>query len=313
MVDAEATKEATKVVVAGLDNAGKTSLLIALDKKFEYEENVKKITATQGIQRTQFTFLNREIIRWDFGGQEKYREIYLAQMERNFYEISILFYVIDIQDQSRFTMAMEYFGKIVQFLREQNIIIPYIIILNKYDPEFKEDNKINHHIMNVKEMVTQVLGSTKAVFYTTTMFDIDGIMQAFSQPLAQLFPRLEMIQTIFHDFTKAHPCLAMFLMDQNGITLADYYISHLTPNRREAIRNLRIRALKRIVDKGVGSLNFEDDSYPGKPVYGGIQNFPAEQPSFYLLVISDNKSVITKDIELILPRVEKLLWDILKE
>ncbi len=302
-----------KVVVAGLDNAGKTSLLIALDKKFEFEENVKKLAPTMGIQRTQFTFLNREIIRWDFGGQEQYRNVYLTQMERNLYEITLLFYVIDVQDQSRFPLAMDYFSKIVLFLREKELRVPIIIILNKYDPELKEDLKTNHHIMNIKEMVSQILGATTPAFYTTSIYDIDSIMQAFSQPLAQMFPRLEMIQEIFQDFTKAHPCLAMLLMDTNGITLADHYVSHLTPNRRDAIRKIRILALKKIVDKGVGGLNFVDDTYPGKPVYGEIRNFPPEQPNFYLLVISDNKSVIAKDIDLILPRVEKLLWDILKE
>ncbi len=303
-----------KVVVAGLDNAGKTSLLIALDKKFEYEDNIKKLTPTQGIHRTQFSFLNREIVPWDFGGQEKYREIYLAQMERNFYEISLFFYVIDIQDQSRFADAINYFGKITQFFREKEITAPIIILLNKYDPEIKENLKINHHVMNIKEMITQTLGSGKTpAYYTTSIFDIESIMQAFSQPLAQLYPRLEMIQTIFQDFTKAHPCIAMFLMDSNGITLADHYLSHLAPNRRDAIRNIRILALKKIVTKGVGGLTFEDDSYPGTPVYGEIQSFPAEKPNFYLLVISDNKNVIAKDIELIMPRVESLLWDILKE
>ncbi len=302
-----------KVVVAGLDNAGKTSLLIALDKKFEFEENVKKMPPTLGIQRTQFTFLNRDIIRWDFGGQEQYRNVYLSQMDRNLYEISLLFFVVDIQDQARFPAAMEYFEKIVQFLREKEIRIPIIIILNKYDPQLKEDLKINHHIMNIKEMVTQILESRTTAFYTTSIFDIESVMQAFSEPLAQMFPRLEMIQTIFRDFTKVHPCLAMLLMDKNGITLADHYISHLTPIRRDAIRNLRILALKKIVKKGVGGLNFIDESYPGKPVYGEIRNFPAEQPNFYLLVISENQSVITTDIELILPRVESLLWDILKE
>ncbi len=302
-----------KVVVAGLDNAGKTSLLIALDKKFEYEENVKKLPPTYGIQRTQFTFLNRDIIRWDFGGQEQYRNVYLSQMDRNLYEISLLFYVIDIQDQSRFPAAMEYFEKIIQFFHEKNINVPVIVILNKYDPQLKEDLKINHHIMNIKEMVTQILGQHVPAFYTTSIFDIDSVMQAFSQPLSRMFPRLEMIQAIFQDFTKAHPCLAMLLMDKNGITLADHYISHLAPYRRDAIRNLRIVALKKILDKGVGSMNFVDDSDPGKPIYGEIRNFPAEQPNFYILVISENQGVITKDIELILPRVETLLWDILKE
>ncbi len=301
-----------KVVVAGLDNAGKTSLLIALDKKFEFYENVKKLPPTMGIQRTQFTFLSRDIIRWDFGGQEQYRNVYLSQMDRNLYEISLLFYVIDIQDQSRFPAAMEYFEKIIQFFEKNTLDVPIIIILNKYDPEIRENLKINHHIMNVKEMVTQILGVKVPAFYTTSIFDIDSVMQAFSQPLAQMFPRLEMIQTIFQDFAKAHPCLAMLLMDKNGITLADYYINHLSPNRREAIRNLRVSAIKKITEKGAGSVNFTDNSFPGKEIYGEIRNFPAEQPNFYLIVISENQRVIVNDINLILPRVEALLWDILK-
>jgi len=66
--------DTAKIVVTGLDNAGKTSLLIALEKKFAYESDLKKLKPTVRINRDNFTFLNQKIVRWDFGGQEKYRD-----------------------------------------------------------------------------------------------------------------------------------------------------------------------------------------------------------------------------------------------
>jgi small GTP-binding protein len=299
-------------VVAGLDNAGKTSLLLALEKKFDYEDEVKNLTPTQGIQRTQFKFLKRNIYRWDFGGQEKYRQEYLAQMERNLTEISILFYVIDVQDQARFPEVMEYLRHIVNFVREKKIEVPIIIILNKYDPKLKDNEKIIHQVMNLKELVTEIVQPKTPTFFITSIYDIDSIMQAFSQSLSQMFPRLEMIQDIFQDFTKTHPVLAMLLMDENGITIADYYQSHLLPKERDAIRLLRIQALKKIVEKGVGGLRFEDDAYPGKTIFGEIRSFPVEGPYFYLLFISEDKTLISQQIETTVPRVEKILWNVLK-
>jgi len=85
----------------------------------------------------------------------------------------------------------------------------------------------------------------------------------------------------------------------------------LSPAQRRAIREIRILALKKIVEKGVGSLRFEDDSYPPNALFGEIKYFAADKSGFYLLVLSEEMETIADKMDSILPRAETLLSDIL--
>ena len=78
MTDNPRTSKEFKIVIAGLDNAGKTSALIALRQKYNFYERVKLLKPTIKIEFSSFPFFDRYMINfWDMGGQAKYRKIYL--------------------------------------------------------------------------------------------------------------------------------------------------------------------------------------------------------------------------------------------
>ena len=57
-----------KLVIAGLDNAGKTSALIALRQKYNFYERVKNLKPTIKIDYSSFKFLKTfRINLWDMG------------------------------------------------------------------------------------------------------------------------------------------------------------------------------------------------------------------------------------------------------
>ena len=88
-----------KIVFAGLDNAGKTSFLIALRQKYNFHERVKKLKPTIKIDYSSFNFLNRHTINfWDMGGQAKYRKIYVNN-PIYFTSTDYLYFLIDVQDE----------------------------------------------------------------------------------------------------------------------------------------------------------------------------------------------------------------------
>ncbi|MFX0009223.1 MAG: ADP-ribosylation factor-like protein [Candidatus Hermodarchaeota archaeon] len=61
-----------KIVFAGLDNAGKTSALIALRMKYNFYERVKDLKPTIKIDYSSFKFLKKYHVNlWDMGGQKK--------------------------------------------------------------------------------------------------------------------------------------------------------------------------------------------------------------------------------------------------
>ncbi|MGQ4874124.1 MAG: ADP-ribosylation factor-like protein [Promethearchaeota archaeon] len=57
-----------KILFTGLDNAGKTSIILALQREFS---KIAILSPTRGAQRRIFQFLGRDIAEWDLGGQIK--------------------------------------------------------------------------------------------------------------------------------------------------------------------------------------------------------------------------------------------------
>ncbi|MFW9988829.1 MAG: ADP-ribosylation factor-like protein, partial [Candidatus Odinarchaeota archaeon] len=122
-----------KVIVVGLGNAGKTTIL----KKFGGEIGLKdlaKLKPTKGAERQEIVTTDLMLIIWDFGGQEEYREMYIQEPHRYFLNIDLIIYVIDLQDPQKYKESIEYFKKIIEILEklEEN---PHILIfIHKYDP-----------------------------------------------------------------------------------------------------------------------------------------------------------------------------------
>ena len=65
-----------KIIIAGLDNAGKTSILTALDKKYDFHKDIISLTPTIRVEYHATEFLRNKTVFWDMGGQKKYRELY---------------------------------------------------------------------------------------------------------------------------------------------------------------------------------------------------------------------------------------------
>jgi len=61
-----------KIVLSGLDYAGKTSILTALDKKFDFEKYIAQLKPTIKVEYNKRNFLGYTIYIWDMGGQERY-------------------------------------------------------------------------------------------------------------------------------------------------------------------------------------------------------------------------------------------------
>ncbi|MHA1490843.1 MAG: ADP-ribosylation factor-like protein [Promethearchaeota archaeon] len=145
-------KERQKIIVIGLDNAGKTAMLNKFGGRMGIEDLVN-LKPTKGVHRKIIENSNLDLVILDMGGQKKYRNVYLEKPENYFLQIDLLIYIIDLQDPDRFEESFQYFGEIIDILiiYEEN---PHVLIyLNKYDPELKNDPNILLSIELLKEMV----------------------------------------------------------------------------------------------------------------------------------------------------------------
>jgi small GTP-binding protein len=151
-------KLAQKVVVVGLDNAGKTAILTKFGGKLGISD-LASLKPTKGVVRHFIKTEESELdlFIWDMGGQLKYRNKYLENPEKFFLELDLLIYVIDVQDSERYAESFEYFEEILEILKtlEEN---PFILIyIHKYDPDLKLDPEILLNIELLKENLNTLL------------------------------------------------------------------------------------------------------------------------------------------------------------
>ncbi|MFX1303367.1 MAG: ADP-ribosylation factor-like protein [Promethearchaeota archaeon] len=164
-----------KVLVCGLDAAGKTTLLSKFGGRLGISDMIST-HPTKGVVRMKFGSTNLNLFIWDLGGQEEYRERYLNNPEQYFIQLDLLLYVIDVQDPDRFDESLEYFDKILDsiIMLEEN---PYILVfLHKVDPELKNEPKILLNIELLKDHITELLKSKDFNFdiemYLTSIYSL---------------------------------------------------------------------------------------------------------------------------------------------
>jgi len=117
-----APQEELRILLLGLDNAGKTTLLKVLAS-----EDISHITPTQGFNIKSVQSTGFKLNVWDIGGQRKIRPYW-----RNYFEnTDVLIYVIDSSDRKRFDETNQ---ELSELLEEDKLHgVPLLIFANKQD------------------------------------------------------------------------------------------------------------------------------------------------------------------------------------
>ncbi len=151
------TIKAKKVLIMGLDNSGKTSIVLCL-RGVKDLSSFSSLNPTRGLKTNKFQALGSEYSIWDFGGQEQFREGYLNDFQNHITETNKFIYVLDIQDKERYDISLDYLDKIIILLRKYNVNIDFSIFLHKYDPDLEftkefSDKVVPDLIRNIKELI----------------------------------------------------------------------------------------------------------------------------------------------------------------
>lgn len=134
-----ATNTESKVMIMGLDNSGKTSIILSLKKdanllNYFSIDNAKALKPTQGLNILNVDDGFSKYNVWDFGGQEIYRSGYLEKIEEYVIGVNRIIFVIDVQDADRYELALQYLTQIIQKLKGKHSGIEFAVFLHKYDP-----------------------------------------------------------------------------------------------------------------------------------------------------------------------------------
>ncbi|MHA2181031.1 MAG: ADP-ribosylation factor-like protein [Promethearchaeota archaeon] len=178
-----------KVLVAGLDNAGKTATLSKFGGRLGISDTIAT-HPTRGVVRMKFGSSNLNLFIWDLGGQEEYRERYLTNPEQYFVQLDLLLYVIDIQNPERFDESLEYLSSILDsiiMLEEK----PYILIfIHKFDPDIKGDPKIQLNVELLKDNLNELIKSKEYSFdieiYLTSIYSMISREPQFAKYIKNL-------------------------------------------------------------------------------------------------------------------------------
>lgn len=112
-----------RILLLGLDNAGKTTLLNHLAN----EADVTETTPTKGFNVKTVRSQGFQLNLWDIGGQRKIRAYW-----RNYYEnTDVVIFVIDSSDKKRFEEAKDVLEDLLEEEKLNNA--PLLILANKQD------------------------------------------------------------------------------------------------------------------------------------------------------------------------------------
>ena len=253
-------ENAIKIIICGLDNAGKTSILTALDKKFDFEKEIMQLKPTVRVEYSSLKFLGNPVYFWDMGGQKQYRELYEKNKDIYFAGTDLLVYIIDIQDKARYDLSLEYLNTILKYFQDNNLEdLPLIISLHKFDPHVRDNEDLIYNINEIKEEIVKSNPNFKILFQQTSIYDIISIVQLVSYGLSVFDKSFFELSTLLEDYLEEFGCTSLILFDQNGIIISEFYSEAINPEHYVMLlENIKehLYLLKRMLEEEKTEYNF---------------------------------------------------------
>ncbi len=302
-----------------MDNAGKTSIITAITKRFGFEQEVEELMPTRRIQRDTFKFIGMEIFRMDFGGQKQYRKDYIKNPGKYLGGTDLIFYIIDAQNHDRYIESIDYLEALLLYFKEAQIYPPIAILFHKVDPEFVRDKVIAKKVLTLKQALTRFSHDFDIFFFETSVFDIKSIMDSFSIGLSMIFDKMEMVSNLFAEISKNYEAIMITLFDNRGITIGEYYRPHLQLNEKLKIYDMYVKIQKRIIVENKELYEFSGKFEAGERFSGIVEVLKFANMDFYLLfIIEEETEDLGKTIEIMdkiesaKPQMENLILQIIQ-
>ncbi len=137
-----------KIIIMGLDNSGKTSILLSLQRNTNLL-SFYSLNPTRGLDIVKFMNQGANFNIWDFGGQEQYHNTYFERLDEYLTGIDKFIFVIDIQDVDRYDLALQYLKKIIIAIEKKEINVEISIFLHKFDPDLENEPEFTDEQLKV--------------------------------------------------------------------------------------------------------------------------------------------------------------------
>lgn len=176
-----------KILLSGLDNAGKSAILNILTKRFSNLANLKPTVEVNIEQFPMADASNVSFVYWDMGGQDQYRAKYIESPERYFIDVKSVIYVIDIQDKATYEQSKAYLVKILDILESFSQYPDFYIFLHKADPQIY--NKIQKDLKDMEDQISRIFANRSFEYHVLHTSIYNSILTGtnFAESLGCLF------------------------------------------------------------------------------------------------------------------------------
>lgn len=306
----EQKPEPSKLLFTGLDDAGKTSIILSLQREFS---KIAVLSPTRGAQRRIFDFLGKEIAEWDLGGQISYRISYLKNPGKFFDGTEIAIYVIDVQNKPRIPEAMSYFKDVIDQFRELEIEPPIYIFLHKFDPALRRGapNEMRDLVIDLKEQVKKATDYKELYFYETSIYDFSSIIRAMSEIMLSLYPKSELIEKTIVEFAKKIDSEGVVVIDDNSLVIGSYYKNDETKHLLSASTPYFLTLSDSLQYTGVQENRYEDRMILqrfGKNFIFKQISLKKDSTPYYLLLLKDDPVFQKEDFETFANILKEILY-----
>ncbi|HUX99295.1 MAG TPA: ADP-ribosylation factor-like protein [Candidatus Deferrimicrobium sp.] len=226
-----------KLLMAGLDAAGKTTILRTILDPLNYKPGDEK--PTKGLEFRRWELFGFDKINlWDLGGQKVYRTEYLADAntERHFGFTHLFIYVIDIQAEKRYQEAYDYLKRIIEIFHHLDEEPYCLILIHKSDPSL-DPKKIQKHTQEIIKMIEPLLTVFPKSFHNTSVYDRGSLFTAFSKGLRDISMVKPVLSGILNIFQKELKSTNTLICNKIGICVAE------TGDPNEILRNFTINVI----------------------------------------------------------------------
>ena len=282
-----------KIIISGLDNAGKTSILTAFNKRYDFEKEIRELQPTIRVSYQQTKFLGKNIYFWDMGGQEMYRQLYQSKPELYFSDTNLLIFVIDIQDSDRFDSSIEYLHNILQYFDKNKMDVPLIVTFHKFDPELKNDENLIKFARKLTEKLIQI-EKLKMLFLQTSIYDILSIVHLISSAFSIFDEKHLKLRELFQNYLKDFDSKSLILFDQNGVIISEFYTDSLDFDLYlELMKTIRehIVTLKKIQ---IENVEYDGDFSPiNNHLVSYLRRIKLKNDIFYVSVLVEENGIDT--------------------
>jgi GTPase SAR1 family protein/predicted regulator of Ras-like GTPase activity (Roadblock/LC7/MglB family) len=212
-------KGSKKILFAGLDNSGKTSIISCLKQGLA---SLGLVNPTYLVERSKMQYLGYDIIQHDMGGQQKYIQSYLKEPGQYFDQADACIYVVDIQDRDRVYNTTAYFKAILASFTKLAIKPPIYVMLHKAERYLDENNGVDGRTMEFVKtrMLEENDGKFPLDFTMTTIKSPWTITSAFAAIFNSIVGRVGRYKQIINELATATGAEFAAVFDQHGIPVA---------------------------------------------------------------------------------------------